>query len=431
MRCDDLLNKRVVIWGTGKEGCAAARYLRDKCPACTFTFVDENAGAQLPDELSSVQICADCAQALNAADVVIKSPGVSLYHPLLETFKARGGSVTSLMNLWMAENENSCVVAITGSKGKSTTTSLLVHVLEALGKKAVALGNIGIPVTECVASDYDVCVLEVSSYQAANFDGAPRIGVLTSLFPEHLDWHKTLEAYYRDKCNLLAHCKEKLVEKNAAMIAAIPQATLFNDQAGFHIVDAIVQNGTHQIAPLENEFLLRRHNHGNVCAVMAVIEKLNLDLPAALKAMQSYRGLPHRQQAICKIAGVHYIDDSISTTPQSAIAAMQAFAAHPITLIAGGQDRGIDFSGLCSYIAENDITVVCLGESGLRIHKSLCEGNYARSFRAATMEEAVLVAQAHTSKGGVILLSPASPSYDMYKDYIDRASYFIKAVTGR
>jgi UDP-N-acetylmuramoyl-L-alanine---L-glutamate ligase len=305
-------------------------------------------------------------------------------------------------------------------------------VLNALGKKSFVLGNIGTPVTEGAQTDGDFFVVEVSSYQAANLTENIDLAVLTSLFPEHLDWHKSLENYYRDKSNLLSHAKIKIVESAALQTLKklhidFENAIVFNAPDAFHFNGAEVLHGPQKIGALGNAFLLRAHNRGNVCAVLAAVDALGLDPAAALKAMKDYRGLPHRQSELGEKDGVLYVDDSISTTPQSAIAAMEAYDGKSITLIAGGFDRGIDYEPLVAYVLQKKINaVVCLGDSGRRIFEGLRQSGFPNALLAASMREAVSAAKHATLQGGVILLSPAAPSYGMFKDFVDRAAHFAK-----
>jgi len=428
--------RNIVIWGTGQEGIAAAHMILASAAQASLTFVDESHNATLPEALQKYSLATEpqqIASAVMGADLLVKSPGVSLYHPLIVRFQEKGGSVTSLLNLWIAAHPDVTVIAITGSKGKSTTSSLLAHVLNALGKKTALLGNIGVPVTECDATNYDLCVVEVSSYQAANFSGQCSIGVLTSLFPEHLDWHRSLDVYVRDKCNLIEHATIRLVESDAAKTACdhainLGDAVTFNRREHFHIEGNLVYYGCTIIAPLENDFLSRTHNHGNVCAVLSVVQSLGLDCTAAVRAMETYRGLPHRQQTLAERDGILYVDDSISTTPQSAMAAMEAYVGRSITLIAGGQDRGLSYAALIEYVIKHDINVLCLGESGLRLYNDFTGAGYKKAALVSTMDDAVAGAKKLTPLGGVILLSPAAPSYDMYKNYIDRAAHFARAI---
>ncbi|NTU50064.1 MAG: UDP-N-acetylmuramoyl-L-alanine--D-glutamate ligase [Desulfobulbaceae bacterium] len=437
MLVNDLKNKKIVIWGTGKEGQAVAGLIRSKLPDQQFTFIDEGGGADcvIIARNSQERIIRDpslMAQVLSNADIVIKSPGVSLYHPLLEKEKARGIQVTSLLNLWIAENKDAFVIGITGTKGKSTTSTLLKHTLNGIGKKSVILGNIGVPVTECADKDVDFFVVEISSYMAASFSGNCNIAVLTSLYPEHVDWHKSLSVYYTDKTNLLINSNMKIVEAEAYNTLEENNIHLdgvikFNQRDNLHFSNDLVYSGSHLIGPLENAYLMRRHNRSNVCAVLEVINALGLDVGRALQAMKQYQGLPHRQQELGKKNGVLFVDDSISTTPQSAIAAMDVYAGRPVTLIVGGFDRRIDYYPLINYIIEKQINaVVCMGNSGQRIFDALKEKRTDNICFSTSMKDAVEKAKNLTPSEGVVLLSPAAPSFGMYRDYVDRSESFLK-----
>ncbi|MGE0109509.1 MAG: UDP-N-acetylmuramoyl-L-alanine--D-glutamate ligase [Bdellovibrionales bacterium] len=413
MKLSDLQGKKIVIWGAGREGLAAAKWLREQGYA--FKIIDE--ADQAPSTEKIIHHSEDLNKAVDEADVVIKSPGVSLYHPLLMRNKARGLVVTSLLNLWCGESSNARIIAVTGTKGKSTTASLLHHVLLKLGKRSLLLGNIGVPVTEASQEDADFVVVEVSSYQAANFDGMCEIGVMTSLFPEHLDWHGGEAQYYKDKANLLAHSRCRILEPNAARqldgLVDLAEATILSEEK----------------IKTNNAYLDRAHNQSNVLAVLAVTDRLGLDRREALAAMKDFEGLPHRQQELGSINGILYVDDSISTTPQSAIAALETYKDSDVTLIAGGHDRGVDFMPLVTYIADKKIRgVVCMGENGGRLYEALRCAGFERTERATSMKDAVTKAQKMTLYGGVILLSPAASSYDMFKDYIARAAAFADAV---
>ena len=162
---------------------------------------------------------ASIAAAIDGFDVVVKSPGISLYDPLVLRARANGVRFTSLLNLWFADAPTCRTICVTGTKGKSTTTALIAHILRGVGWNAVAAGNIGVPVTELPRDGLDAAVIEVSSYQAADFDGQCDIAVLTSLHQEHLDWHGSVAAYRRDKLNLLRHARHSLISSDA--VAAV------------------------------------------------------------------------------------------------------------------------------------------------------------------------------------------------------------------
>ena len=430
MRAADLKNKKIVIWGFGNEGKAAAGFIRKALPAQPLVFVDEAEGPEsdMPEGCRITRGATHIASTLEDADIVIKSPGVSLYHPLIKRLTKKGVPVTSLLNLWLAEPRAAKIIAVTGTKGKSTTSSLLAHTLRGLNKNVGLGGNIGVPVTE-IASDAAYAVIEISSYQAANIEGACDIAILTSLFPEHLDWHGSLETYFTDKLRLLTHAKTKIV--NAATLDALRQhgiadenLLVFNRPDGLHEKDGKICDGDKLIGAPNNAHLARAHNLSNVCAVLTATKFLGLDTKAALEAMESFQGLPHRQQELGEKKGVLYVNDSIATTPQAAIAALEVYKDRPVTLIAGGYDRGIDYAPLIERIlADKTHAVICLGPSGKRIFDALKTGG-AHVFTATSMNEAVKIAKSETPKGGVVLLSPAAPSFGMFHNYAERGQSF-------
>ncbi len=427
MAAAELKGKNVVIWGMGREGRAAAEFIRKIQPDAKISFADENSKAETIGDYPAARGVIDAA--LEAADIIVKSPGVSLYHPLAVKLKAKGTPITSLLNLWFAQPRRAKTIVITGTKGKSTTTSLLVHALAAAGKKAAAVGNIGVPVTEADGNALDFAVIEVSSFQAANFDGMCDIAILTSLYPEHLDWHGSPDIYFRDKLNLLARSKIRIVNAEAAQAALerIPGADIipFNDPEYFYERNGIIYERDHPIGEIKNRHLARHHNLLNICAALTALRQLGFDPVAALRSMETYQGLPHRQQELGEKNGVLFVDDSISTTPQSAIAAMEAYAGRPITLIAGGYDRGVDYAPLTDHILARKIhAVICIGPAGKRIFEALQKAGAANIHPSPAFKEAVEWAGAHTPPKGVVLLSPAAPSFDMFKDYVERGMKF-------
>lgn len=434
MRIADLANKRVVIWGTGREGTAAAHFIRRLLPDLPLVFVDESplaAAMQPPVAHSRIESGANIATMLDNADVIIKSPGVSLYHPLIQKAKAGSVHVTSLLSLWFAENKAVKTIGITGTKGKSTTSALIAHMLQKLGHSCTLAGNSGIPVTT-IAADNEFAVIEISSYQAADFDGHCDIGLVTNLYPEHIDWHKSLDTYFRDKLRVLQQAHVRI--GNAAMLnqmqhySALTDISVFNAPETLHVEGADIFDGRHLLGSTGNAHLRRAHNLVNLCAALTVIKQLGMDMSAALQAAVDFEGLPHRQHELGIKNGVLYVDDSISTTPQSAIAAMECYHGKPVSLIVGGYDRGIDYTPLATYLAEHAAcNVICIGDSGKRIAASLKQHMNISLHMADGMREAVKLAEQHTPAGGVVLLSPAAPSFGMFKDYIERGHAFAAA----
>ena len=436
MRVAELGSRRVAIWGLGREGRAALGFLRKHHPALPVTLLDDRAGAQLPETYGNVTSAFGperIADTLKEIDIVVKSPGVGLYREDIRGARNNGVQITSLLNLWFGEEPAMTTIAVTGTKGKSTTASLIAHILTRLGRRVALAGNIGVPVTEI--SDVDYAVIEVSSYQAADFDGICDLGVLTSLYPEHTDWHLSVERYFRDKINLLRHSRKRIVNSAVAetVSSTIPgsRSYLFNAESGIHSDDNGIFDGRDRIGIVGNPCLARAHNRSNLCAALAVATLLDIDPAAALQATCDFQGLPHRQQELGRKQDILFVDDSISTIPESTLAALAVYLGRDITLIVGGYDRGIDYGKLLATFLTGAVkTVICLGDSGRRIYEetraaSNQSGNLAcRMHFARSMEEAIAYARRVTPPGGVVLLSPAAPSYGYYQDYIERGRDF-------
>jgi UDP-N-acetylmuramoylalanine--D-glutamate ligase len=299
------------------------------------------------------------------------------------------------------------------------------------------VGNIGIPITGIDSATADIAVIEVSSYQAADFDGRCDIAVLTSLYPEHIDWHLSVENYYRDKINLLNHSRRRIIHRAAAEIVerfadgSPMRQEFFADDCGIHCSGTEMWDGATPIGHVRNPYLARPHNRSNLCAALTLAKSLDLDPAAALEAAGEFCGLPHRQQELGEIAGVLFVDDSISTIPESTLAALAVYAGRDITVILGGHDRGIDYGKLVEKaVAGAAKAVICLGDSGERIYSQARAVATQRDdvaceiHRAQSMEDAVAYARQVTRPGGVVLLSPAAPSYGHYRDYIERGRDF-------
>jgi UDP-N-acetylmuramoylalanine--D-glutamate ligase len=413
MRVDELHGLRIAIWGFAREGRAALRFLRERDPGMAITVLDDAENARDADA-PLIRGRASIAAAIDGFEVVVKSPGISLYDPVVVRARANGVRFTSLLNLWFAAAPTCRTICVTGTKGKSTTTALIAHILRGVGWNAVAAGNIGVPVMELPRDGLDAAVIEVSSYQAADFDGQCDIAVLTSLHQEHLDWHGSVAAYRRDKLNLLRHARHAVINRDALAVVGETLDLDSLDLATFAACSELHVN---------NRYLGRPHNLSNLAGALAVARSLGLDPAAALRAVEDFPPLPHRQQEIGEVHGVLYVDDSISTTPEAAIAALDVYQDRPATVIIGGHDRGIDYGALVERLrAEPRPCVVLIDASGKRIHGLLGAGQCVRF--AESMHEAVAQAREMTPSGGVIVLSPAAPSYGRYRSFVERGEDF-------
>ena len=369
---------------------------------------------------------------LDEADVVVASPGVSRHRPEAIALRA-AGRLTGGTALFLAEHGGEGVVGITGSKGKSTTTALLHHLWSALHQGGVALGgNLGVAPLRLLAEGCGpgTCVaLEVSSYQATDVEVSPTIGVLTALAPDHLSWHGGFEAYVRDKLNLFAHGTEHVavaadVDEDLVR-GRLPGAVRYGGDQGWHAEGGRVMRGSQAALDLAVSPLPGPHNARNLCGVLTVLELVGLDPMGRANeveaAVASFRPLPFRLEPIGSVDGREIIDDSISTNPSAAIAALSSFPGRPVTIVLGGADRDLDLSSLADAVATRvePTTAVCTGPVGARLAPLL---PVDRRLRATGFDDAVRRALSACPVGGVVLVSPGAPSFDEFESYRERGA---------
>ena len=415
-----LENKRIAIWGMGREGVTTLAFLKNYFPDQQFIIINRD-----PIKTDETFIAEEeMIEHLSEIDIIIKSPGISYYHENIQKMLEAGIVVTSATSIWFQLSKKGTVIAITGSNGKSTTSALTHHILEVLGKNAAIGGNIGTPLLS-LPLDTDYYVVELSSYQTCDLEGVPDIAVLLNLYPEHIQWHHSHAQYYHDKCNLLRQgAKINIVNHHEPRTADIAEHSIkFGCEDAIHFENSIMMDGGMKIGYLEGFPLLGVHNLENLSATLTICQQLDLDLRECLEAAKSYPGLPHRLQ----IFGPHndnmFVNDSISTDPEATIAALEALNEKNVTLIVGGEDREQDYSVLANAIDQTGTRAICVYETGPRLFDLIKSGE---KYRADRLEDAVTKAKEITPKGGYIVLSPAAPSYDAFKDFEERGDLFIK-----
>ncbi len=416
----DLTSKTIGIWGMGKEGQAAFKALNRFAKPTQIITIDE----------SNTDKLYEC-------DVVIKSPGVSLYRPEIIKAQKRGIILTSGSNLFMTNKPDTTkIIGVTGTKGKSTTSSLLYHTLKTAGLNVAFGGNIGKPLVDLLSDDMpDFVVAELSSYQCADFTGQCDMAVLTNLFPEHLQWHTSHHRYYADKCHMVKQAEKSFINGQNETVkmyqSELSDTAFFNTTDTVHINNGLFYNGTEPLFDLGKLNLVGTHNAENACAVLSVALQLNIPLNKIEQAFQTFQSLPHRLQIIGTYNGITYVDDSISTTPETAIAAVKAFDNNRfITLIVGGFDRGQNFDTLINFLTpmKERIHLITMPDTGERAYISAVRENLSVT-RAETMKRAVQVAKQVTPSNGIVILSPASPSYNSYTNFEERGTDFQKNVS--
>jgi UDP-N-acetylmuramoylalanine--D-glutamate ligase len=429
MRIADLADCRVAIWGFGREGRAALAALQSRLPDAKFRVFCSDAEA---NDIRSVAITTPPdAAALSAFDFVIKSPGISAYRPEIIEAQHNGTLFTSGTALWFAEHPEAHVIAVTGTKGKSTVTALIAHFLRALGRRTALAGNIGLPLLELLNPPVrpDWWVVELSSFQTR---AAMRveIGVVNNLYEEHLDWHGTRERYAADKLALADAARTLVVNalqpELATRTAAHPHRVAFGDERGWHLSEGAIFRGSQRVVEIAELPLPGGHNALNVCAALTAIEVAGEDAQVALGSVGTFRALAHRLQTLGERDGITWIDDSIATTPQATLEALTSLQGRAVTVLVGGHERGLDWRLFADAVqSDPPHAIVTMGANGARIAGALREasGDY-RLQSAKTLADAVASAREITPRGGVILLSPGAPSFDQFRDYAERGRAF-------
>ena len=430
MHWADLSGKRIAVWGFGREGRAALAALRRHVGGelTLFCSADESMEARAFDSALDVRVGTPDGNALAAFDLVVKSPGISAYKPELIDAQSRGTRFTSGTALWFAGHAGARSVAVTGTKGKSTTSALIAHLARSLGVRTALAGNIGLPLLELDGAEAELWVIELSSFQTAEAADVD-LGVVTSLYEEHLDWHGSRERYVADKLKLADVSRRLLVNAGQASLLAAtashPARTAFGDAAGWHVVDGWIARG--EVRVIEASILAAPglHNAINACAALAALELLGYDAGAAIPALDTFRPLPHRLQPLGEHDGLTWVNDSISTTPLATLAALESLRGQEIALIVGGHDRGLDWSVFVEameYLPPK--AIVCQGANGHRIAEALVDADVIGVERAANLAEAVAIARVRLDGHGCVLMSPGAPSFDQFHDYAERGRYF-------
>jgi UDP-N-acetylmuramoylalanine--D-glutamate ligase len=454
VRISQLEGRRVALWGWGREGRAAYHALRGRdsglgtrvpasgpLPLTLFCPVAEAEDARgLGDPALRVETAAT-AEALAAFEVVIKSPGISPYRPEALAAAASGTRFVGGTALWFAEHPDARTVCVTGTKGKSTTTALLAHLLRAGGHRTALAGNIGLPLLEVMDPQPapELWAIELSSYQTGDVaDGGvrPEVAVVLNLFPEHLDWHGSQQRYIQDKLALVTQAHPRVAVLNAAdpvlSRLELPHSRIawFNHPDGWHLRGEVLYRGDVEVFDTRAVPLPGRHNRGNLCAVLAAIEALGFDAAALAPAAVSFQPLPNRLQTLGTRQGITYVNDSISTTPHATLAALECFAGQRIALLVGGHDRGLDWHDFAQAMrSDAPLGIVTMGANGPPIHALLegvaGEGGFALA-AAPDLASAMRIAQGMLGGHGVVLLSPGAPSFGMYRDYVERGKDFAR-----
>ena len=423
----------VLLYGAGREARSTRAFIKARSPDARVYVTVDSGEADVED--TTFIAPADLTQAVEARlfATIVKSPGVSRYRPIFAVAREAGIAVTSNLNLWgETYRAGRKVVAITGTKGKSTTATLVHLMLVESGLDAGLAGNVGLAPLE-IADKHAIVVFELSSYQTADIAFTPDIAAITNLTPEHTDWHRTVERYYADQLNLIDRDAPFPValgvgaQNHPLVMAAIrDRSRVVPDLAPF-IHDRIATAVTR--SRLKGE-----HNLNNALLAAAIAMKAGGDLEGVIRGIGKFAPLPHRLEAH-EIGGLTVVDDSISTTPEATKAALAAYGDSRIALIAGGHERHQDYTELAGLLAERGVTVlVCLPVTGDR----LATLTYAAApeievVEAGTLEDAIKALESRRAKFDTVILSPGAPSYGqletagkVFRNFEERGAAFVR-----
>jgi len=413
------------VFGYGIEGRSAVSWLR-RLGCRRVRVISSERPADLGRNIEWIATD-DLEAALSGVDLLIKSPGIKPSDPVILAALAVGIPTTSATALFIerARAAGLAVIGVTGSKGKSTTATLIAKTLEAASIPTVLVGNIGraaLDVIEDVVSNRPVIVVELSSYQTHDLSVGPSVAVITRLFPEHLDWHGSVAAYYAAKLKIAATQREDDVAIWNAADPELARRAPFGPAR--HIPYGL---GT---AGFSDAHMLLRgpHNRLNARAALAAAGIFGA-LPSHLEdVLASFSGLPHRLEDLGVFGGVRWINDSIATAPEAAVAALDAFGGEVTTYIGGGTDRGFDFAPLARALVSRALpNVVLLPPGGPSLLAAIAKFDpeaAARAHVVSDLAEAVALAARLAPRGSTVLFSPASPSYGVYKNFEERGDKF-------
>jgi len=436
----DLNGKRVVVLGLGISGMEAAKLVQDHGAEVTVRDNASDAKVTLRAEaLRSRGITVELGTGIQAAtrfDFCVLSPGINPKAPLVQALQQAG--LPMFGELEIAYRFCACpIVAITGTNGKTTTTELINAVLNAGGKRTTASGNIGTAFSTAVrdSSQLDVMVVEVSSFQLENIvDFRPRVSVHLNLTPDHLDRYATMEEYEVAKWQIFRNQTANdyaIVNTNLRLpeIAARKiTISAAGDQADYQLLDGWLVVHGEQVLEQSRTNLIGQHNAENMLATLALADLYELPRGPVLEAICAYKALPHRCEKVAVIDGVTFLNDSKATNIDALEKALLAMTS-PAVLLAGGKDKGLDFTGMRPLLREKVKAVVLIGQM---TEKLIAAWNSAvPCVRAASLADAVAQAHGLAQAGDTVLFSPGCSSYDMFKDFEDRGNQFRELVLAR
>lgn len=409
MKLSDLNEKKVLILGYGKEGQSTEYFLTHNVPSAEIIVADQKND---PNYLKKQTEC----------DLVVKTPGIP------GRFITKPYTTgTNLFHTFLTEHGmKNMIIGVTGSKGKSTTVSLITAILRNAGKTVHLIGNIGTPALDALKQPIgieDIFVIELSSYQCEDLDWSPHISIITSIFPEHLDYHGGFQEYIDAKKMIVANAnsadflvynpkyKELIKLASSTKLKTVP----FIEKMEFDISSSKLKG---------------EHNLDNIRGAITVARLYGVSDEISYNTISNFEPLPHRMTDIGTYRGIRFIDDAIATAPEPTMFAVETIG-NVDTIFLGGEDRGLDFTAFAEFIVKSKIkNIVLFPDTGKKISDLLKQSSSTNKtlniLETRSMEEAVLFAYKYTTPGKTCLLSTASPSYSLWKNFEEKGEEFTR-----
>ena len=416
----------VLLYGAGREAISTRAFLKASQPDLKV-FVTVDSGAA--DIAETEQIApADLPDAVHAHrfGLIVKSPGVSRYKDIFDIARAAGIPVTSNLNLWGATYRHGrTVIAVTGTKGKSTTATLIHLMLTRSRVDAGLAGNVGLAPLE-IADRHAVVIFELSSYQTADMNFLPDIAAVTNLYPEHVDWHGSVERYYRDKLHL--------IDRDGGFPVALGAGAKGNALVALAVRDhrRLLRELTRdELFAIDKAVAASRlkgsHNLDNARLAAQVALASGGSLGGIVQGIAAFVPLPHRLEEH-QFGGTIFVNDSISTTPEATKAALAAYKGYRMALIAGGHEREQDYTELATLLSGYGVTtLVCLPVTGARLATAArSHAPHVTVLAEPDLEAAMHALHAHRREFDAVILSPGAPSYNQFKNFEERGRRFVE-----
>lgn len=443
-----LKNKSIAIVGFGKEGRSTYKFIRKYLKNEKIFILDKNenliidSNTLINDTNVKIVLGKDYLKNINDYDIIIKSPGISFKKININNFKNK---ITSQTNLFLEFCECK-IIGVTGTKGKSTTASIIYNIIKTQGYDVYLCGNIGIPIFDYIDKfkKNSIVIVEMSAYHTEFIKKSPHISIILNLFEEHLDYFESKESYFESKLNIFKYQNKNdyaiyslnnetlssLVKKNnyngklMKIVIAKDLKGVVNDSVVCDMKNIYLKTNDNLFKLYDvsdSRYLLGKHNLENIMFAFAVSNILNLDNLLTAKAINDFKPLEHRMEYVGKFNNIIFYNDSIATIPEATINCIETLT-NVNTLIFGGLDRKINYSNFVDYLNKSAIkNFICMPETGYKIGKMLINKNV---LYADSMKKAVLLAYKVTSKNKICLLSPAASSYNSYKNFEEKGKNY-------